>query len=68
MCFIKKYKDNLKHDFAIHEHNTRHKYELHTQIFNIYLFQKSVINMGVKLYKYLPPKIKKFENFNCFRK
>jgi hypothetical protein len=24
--------------------------------------------MGVKLYKYLPSKIKKLENFNCFRK
>jgi hypothetical protein len=24
--------------------------------------------MGVTLYKYLPSKIKKLENFNCYRK
>jgi hypothetical protein len=68
VCFIKKYKGNLKHNFAIHEHNTRSKYDLHTQFCNTSLFQKSVINMGVTLYKYLPSKIKKLENFNCFRK
>jgi hypothetical protein len=55
-------------NFAIHEHNTRSKYGLHTQFCNTYLFQKSVINTGVKLYKYLPSKIKKLENFKCFRK
>jgi hypothetical protein len=68
MCFVKKYKGNLKHNFAIHEHNTRSKYDLHTQIYNTSLFQKGVINIGVKLYKYLPSKIKKLEHFNCFRK
>jgi hypothetical protein len=70
MCFVKKYKDNLKNNFAIHEHNTRSKYDPHTQICNTSLFKKCVINMGVtgKLYKYLPSKIKNLENFNCFRK
>jgi hypothetical protein len=68
LCFLKKYKCNLNHNFAIHEHNTRNKYDLHTQFCNTSLFQKSVMNMGVKLYKYLFSKIKKLENFNCFRK
>jgi hypothetical protein len=63
-----KYRGNFKHNFAIHEHNTRSKYDLHTQVRNTSLFQKSVINMGVKLYKYLLSKITKLENFNCFRK
>jgi hypothetical protein len=49
-------------------HNTRSKYDLHTQIFYASLFQKSVINMGVKLCMYLPSKIKKLENFNWFGK
>jgi hypothetical protein len=57
VCFIK-YKGDLKHNFAIHDHNTS-KYDLHTQICNTSLFQKSVINMGIKLYTYLPSKIKK---------
>jgi hypothetical protein len=58
LCFIK-YKGNLKYTFAIHERKTRTKYDLHTQFCNASLFQKSVMNMGVKLYKYLPSKIKK---------
>jgi hypothetical protein len=61
--FHKKYKGNLKHNFALHEHNKRSKYDLHTQLCNIFLFERSVINMGVKLYKYLPSKIKRLENF-----
>jgi hypothetical protein len=68
MCFIKKYKGNFKHNFAIHEHNTRSKYDLYTQFCNMPLFQNSVINIGVKLYKYLPSKITKLEYFNCIRK
>jgi hypothetical protein len=67
-CFVKKYKENLKHTFVIHERNTSSKYDVHTQFCNTYWFQKSVINMGVRLYKYLPSKIKKLENFNRFRK
>jgi hypothetical protein len=63
VCFEKKYKGNLKHNFAIHEHNTRGKYDLHPQFCNASLFQKSVIDMGIKLYKYLPSKIEKLENF-----
>ena len=59
LCFIKKYKWNLKQNFVIHEHNTRSKYDFHTQFCNTTLFEVSVLNMGVKLYKYLPLKIKK---------
>ena len=52
----------------IHECNTRSKYNLHTQFLNTSFFQKSVLNVGVKLYRYLPSKIKKLDNFNCFRR
>ena len=41
---------------------------MHTQFFNTTLFQKSVLNVGVKFYKYLPLKIKKLYNFNRFRR
>jgi hypothetical protein len=34
----------------------------------IFVLKKSVLNMGVKLYKNLPSKIKKLENSNHFRK
>ena len=68
LFFVKKYKGNLKQNFVIQEHNMRSKYDLHTQLCNTTLFQKIVLNTGVKLYKYLPSKIKKSDNFNCFRK
>jgi len=35
---------------------------------NTSLYQKSVINMGIRLYKFLPKEIKKLDNFNCFLK
>jgi hypothetical protein len=62
LCFIKKYKGNLKQNFVVHEHNTSSKYDLHTQFCYTTLFQVSVLNRGVKLYKYLPSKIKKLDN------
>ena len=68
LCFIQKYKGNLKHNFVIHEYNMRSKYNLHTQFCNTTLFQKSVLNMGFKLYNFLPSKIKKLDDFNRFRK
>jgi hypothetical protein len=30
LCYIKKYKGDLKHNCKIHEYNTRSKYDLHT--------------------------------------
>jgi len=50
-----------------HEHYTRSKYNLRTQFCNTTVFQKSVLNMGVRLYKNLPSKIKKLDNINRFR-
>jgi len=69
LCFIKKYKGDLKQNCEIHEHNTRSKYDLHTHNLAIQLyFKKSVLHMGVRLYKRLPLKNKKLVNFNRFRK
>jgi hypothetical protein len=58
LCFIKKYKGSFKQNFVINERNTTSKYDLHTQFCNTPLFQKSIINMGIKLYKYWPSEIK----------
>ena len=68
LCFIKKYKGSLMQNYMIHEHNTRSKYDLHTEFCNTSLYQKSVINMGIRLYKFLPKEIKKLYNFNCLKK
>ena len=59
LCYIKKYKGDLKHNCEIHEYKTRSKYDLHTQSCNTFLLQNSVLHVGVRLYKHLPLKIKK---------
>jgi hypothetical protein len=68
LCFMKKYKGNLKQNMVIHDHNTRSKYDLHTHFCKTALLQKSVLNTGIKLFKHLPVRIKKVDNFNCFKK
>jgi hypothetical protein len=68
LCYIKKYKGDLKHNCEIHEYDTSSKYDLHTQSRNTSLLQNSVLHMAVRLYKRLPLKIKKLDNFNQFRK
>ena len=68
LCCIKKFKGNIKHNFHIHGYNTRGKIELHTQSCNTALFQKSVVNMGVKLYNRLPERIKTLNDFKSFKK
>jgi len=59
LCVIKKYRGDLKQNCEIHEHNTRSKYDLHTQSHNTSLLQKSALHMGIRLYERLPLKIKK---------
>jgi len=55
----KAYKGNLKQNFVKYEHNTRSKYNLRTGFCNATVFQKSMLNMSVRLYKHLPSKFKK---------
>jgi hypothetical protein len=44
------------------------KYDPQTQFFNTTVSQKSVLNVGFKLYKYFPLKIKKLDDFHGFRR
>jgi len=68
LCFMKKQYHNLKHRFEIHEHNTRSKNDLYQQYCNISNYQKSVLNMGTKLFNKLPSQIKHLDNYNKFKK
>ena len=54
LCYIKRSKGNLKHKITIHSHNTRSELTFHGQIFNTVLFQKSMVNMGIKLHNKVP--------------
>ena len=59
LCYIKMYKVDLKQNLVIHAHNMRRKFYLHTYFCNTDLFQKSVVNMGIKRFNNLPKKNKK---------
>ena len=43
LCFMKQHKGDLKKNCDIHKHNTRSKYDLHTQPHNTSLLQKCVL-------------------------
>jgi hypothetical protein len=51
LCSINKYKGNLKHNFQFHDYNMRVKADRHSQGCHTALYQKSIINMRIKLYK-----------------
>jgi hypothetical protein len=68
LCYIKKEKGDLKHNYEFHEYNMRSKYDLYTQPCNISSLQNSVLHIGVRVYKRLPLKIKKLDNLKQFRK
>jgi len=64
----KKYRGSIKENSVIHEHNTRRKNDLHIQPCRTSLFQKSVINIGIKLFNHLSTELKQLDDFNQFKK
>jgi hypothetical protein len=66
--FLKKYQGNVKQNLEIHDHNTRKKLDLHTRQCYTVLYQKSVVNMGIKLFNRLPTKIKQLDNYKNFKR
>jgi hypothetical protein len=66
--FLKKYQGNVKQNLEIHDHNTRKKHDLHTRHCNTVLYQKSVVNMGIKLFNKLPIQIKQLDNYKSFKR
>jgi hypothetical protein len=53
---------------VMHEHNTRRKNDLHIQSCRTSSFQKSVINMGIKLINHQSTELKQLDDFNLFRR
>ena len=68
LCYMKKYRGSISENSVIHEHNTRRKTDLHIQSCRKSLFQKSVINIGIKLFNHLPSELKQLHDFKQFRK
>jgi hypothetical protein len=68
LCFINKNKKYLNKNCDIHNHNTRSKSDLHIQSCNTPQYQKSVINMGIRLFNNLPDRIKMVDNYKSFKR
>jgi len=68
LCYTKKHGGSIMQNSVIHEHNTRRKNDLHVQPCRISSFQKSVINIGIKLFNHLSTELKQIDEFNQFRK
>lgn len=68
LCFLKKHNQNLKFRSEIHEYNTRSRNDLYQQYCNTCNYQKSVLNIGTKLFNKLPLQIKQLDDSNKFKK
>ena len=68
LCFVKKYQENLKQNYAIHGHNTRNKFDLPTRYCSTVLYHISLTNMGIQLFSKLPMQIKQLDNHKGFMK
>ena len=68
LCFLKKHQGNVKQNLEIHRHNTRKKYDLHTRHCSTVLYQKSVTNMGIKLFNKLPIQINQLDDYRGFKR
>jgi hypothetical protein len=62
-----KYKGNMKLNLSSHGHNINNL-NCHVEFGNTVLFQKNVVDMGIKLYNKVPESTKKMCNFKLFKK
>jgi hypothetical protein len=58
----------VRQNLEVHDHNTRKKLDLHTRHCYTVLYQKSVVNMGIKLFNRLPITIKQLDNYKNFKR
>jgi hypothetical protein len=67
LYFIKKHSTHLKSNEQLYDYNTRGKTNYHKLSCNTSQYQKSVTNMGVKLYNCLPNRLKTLTSVNIFK-
>ena len=68
LCFTKKYQGYIWQNMDIHNHNTRRKLDLHIHHCNTVLYQRSVTNMGIKLFNKLPTQIRQLPSYKIFKR
>ena len=63
VMFYKKGQESLKQNFRIHCYNMRNNFDIHPCYCSTILYQRSVTNMGIKLFKKLPLQIKQLGSY-----
>jgi hypothetical protein len=66
--YIRLNNEGLKQNVAKHDYKTRNRSDFETQFCRTNIFNKSVNNLGTKLYNKLPNYLKNLENCKFFKK
>jgi hypothetical protein len=66
-CWTKDHWDKLKLNSDLHDHNTRHKSDLHPLTCRTNLTKHNGLNMGITLFNKLPDQLKKLETKRKFK-
>jgi len=67
VCWIKYYRGKLEYNLDLHEHDTRHKTDLHPLTCRTNLAKNNGLNMGIALYNKLPQNLKKLDMKHIFK-
>jgi len=68
ICYVRKHHQFVDLNSNILAHNTRRRMDIHIQPHNTDLCNRSVINMGAKLYNKLPGYKKEIDSYKTFKK
>jgi hypothetical protein len=68
VCYIKMNIEGLEQNSGRHNYNTRHRSDLQCKFCRTDILEKSINNMGVKLYNKLSNHSKNLENIQLFKK
>jgi hypothetical protein len=67
ICWTKFNHDKLEHNSDLHEHDTRHKTDLHPLTCRTNLAKNNGLNMGIALYNKLPQNLSKLDTKHIFK-
>jgi len=57
---------SLEQNSQVHQYNTRRKLDIRLKLQETEIYEKSVINMGTKVYKNLPKFLKEIDDYRAF--
>jgi len=58
----------LEQNSKVHQYNTRRKLDIHVKLQKTEIYNKSVINIGTKLYNNLPKFLKEIDDYKVLKK